>query len=160
MGSPEHNHGNISSLIGAEMLNFGKEAFCTLFFLNITTKLVISQIKFLWRHHLGTLYCERNCNRLVFCLEGNAKANETRDKCIIKLLCEPIRKQPLEKGKKKQPVRKQLLPSSYFKNFKYGGKRKPIYHSIKVCECKFFCWVIKCTREDFLKHQQLNVNRK
>ena len=50
----EHNHGNISSLIGGKMLNFGMEVFFILFFLNIKTKLVISQIKFLWRHHCGS----------------------------------------------------------------------------------------------------------
>ena len=46
MGSSEHNRGNMSSLIGGKMLNFGMEAFFILFFPNITTKLVISQIKF------------------------------------------------------------------------------------------------------------------
>ena len=55
MGSSEHNRDNISSLIGGEKLNFGMEAFFILFFLNITTELVISQIKFLWRHHFSTL---------------------------------------------------------------------------------------------------------
>ena len=56
MGPLEHNCGNISSLIAGKMLNFGMEAFFILFFLNITIKLVISQIQFLWRHHFGTLY--------------------------------------------------------------------------------------------------------
>ena len=55
MGSSEHNLGNISSLIGGKMLNFGMEAFFIMFFLDITTKLVISQIRFLWSHHFGTL---------------------------------------------------------------------------------------------------------
>ena len=55
MRSSEQNRGNISSLIGGKMLNFGMEAFFILIFLNITTKLVISQINFLWRHHFGTL---------------------------------------------------------------------------------------------------------
>ena len=47
MGSLEQNRGNISSLIGGSMPNFGMESFFILFFLNITTKLMISQIKFL-----------------------------------------------------------------------------------------------------------------
>ena len=46
MGSLEHNRGNISSLIGGNMLNFGMEAFFILFFINNATNLVISQIKF------------------------------------------------------------------------------------------------------------------
>ena len=41
MESSQHNRGNISSLIGGKMLNFGIEAFLILIFLNITTKLVI-----------------------------------------------------------------------------------------------------------------------
>ena len=45
MGSSEHNPGNISSLTGGNMLNFDKEDF--FYFVNITTKLVTSQIKFL-----------------------------------------------------------------------------------------------------------------
>ena len=44
-----------SSLIGGKILNFSTEAFFILILLNITTKLVISQISFLWRHHFGTL---------------------------------------------------------------------------------------------------------
>ena len=44
MRSSEHNRGNISSLIGGKMLNFGVEAFLILVFLNITTKLVISLV--------------------------------------------------------------------------------------------------------------------
>ena len=56
MGSSEQNRDNISSLICGKMLNFSVEAFFVLFFLNITTKLLmISQIKFLWCHHFGTL---------------------------------------------------------------------------------------------------------
>ena len=47
MGSSEHNRGIMSSLIGGKMLNFDMEAFFILIFLNITTKLVISQIKVL-----------------------------------------------------------------------------------------------------------------
>ena len=47
MRSSEHNRGIMSSLIGGKMPNFGMEAFLILIFLNITTKLVISQIKFL-----------------------------------------------------------------------------------------------------------------
>ena len=43
----EHNRGNISSLTDGKMLNFGIQAFFILFFLNITTKLVISQAKML-----------------------------------------------------------------------------------------------------------------
>ena len=43
MGSSEQNRDNISSLICGKMLNFGMEAFFILIFLNITTKLVISQ---------------------------------------------------------------------------------------------------------------------
>ena len=50
-----NNRGNISSLTGGETLHFGMEAFYILFFLPITTELVISQIKFLWRHHFDTL---------------------------------------------------------------------------------------------------------
>ena len=46
MQSSDHNRGNISSLIGGEMLNFGMEAFFILFFLNIRTKLVILHINF------------------------------------------------------------------------------------------------------------------
>ena len=55
MGSSEQNHGNISSMICGKMLNFGMEACFILIFLNISTKLVILQIQFLWRHHFGTL---------------------------------------------------------------------------------------------------------
>ena len=55
MGSSEHNHDIMSSLIGGKMLNFGMEAVFIFFFLNITTKLVISQIKILWHHHFGIL---------------------------------------------------------------------------------------------------------
>ena len=51
----EQNRDNISSLIGGKMLSFGMEAFFILIVLNITTKLVISQMNFLWRHHFGTL---------------------------------------------------------------------------------------------------------
>ena len=47
MRSSEHNRSNISSLIDGKMLNFGMEACFILFFLTVTTKLVISQIKFL-----------------------------------------------------------------------------------------------------------------
>ena len=47
MGSLEHNRGNKSSMIGGKMLNIGTEAFLILFFTNIITKLVNSQIKFL-----------------------------------------------------------------------------------------------------------------
>ena len=50
MGSSEHNRPwqySISSLIGGKMLNFAMKAFFIMFFLNITTNLVISQIKFL-----------------------------------------------------------------------------------------------------------------
>ena len=47
MGSSEHNRGIMSSMIGGKMLNFGMEAFLILIFLDITTILVISQIKFL-----------------------------------------------------------------------------------------------------------------
>ena len=56
MESLEHNCGNILSLIASKMLNFGMEAFFILFSLNITTKLEISQINFLWRHHFGTIF--------------------------------------------------------------------------------------------------------
>ena len=45
--SSEHNHSNISSLINGKMLYFSMEACFILFFLNVTTKLVILQIKFL-----------------------------------------------------------------------------------------------------------------
>ena len=41
VGSSEYNQGNISSPIGDKVLNFGMETFYTLFFLHITTKLVI-----------------------------------------------------------------------------------------------------------------------
>ena len=47
MESLEHNCGNISSLMGEKMLNFGLEAFFILIYPNTTTKLVISQINFL-----------------------------------------------------------------------------------------------------------------
>ena len=47
MGLLEHNRGNISALIGGRMLNFGMEAFFIMLFLNITGKLVISEIQFL-----------------------------------------------------------------------------------------------------------------
>ena len=47
MESSEHNRGNMSSLIGGKMLNFGMESFFIQIFLNITTKLVISEIKLL-----------------------------------------------------------------------------------------------------------------
>ena len=50
----EHNRDNKSSLIGGNMLNLGMEAFFILFFLDITTKLVTSQINFECRH-FGTL---------------------------------------------------------------------------------------------------------
>ena len=46
MGLSEHNNGSILALIGRRMVNFGMEAFFILF-LNITSKLVISEIKFL-----------------------------------------------------------------------------------------------------------------
>ena len=57
MRSSEHNCVNISSrsLIDGKMLNFGMEACFILFYLNVTTKLVILQIKILWRHHFSTL---------------------------------------------------------------------------------------------------------
>ena len=62
MRSSEQNRGNISSLIGGKMLNFGMEAFFILVFLNIKIRLVISQINFLWRHHFGTrLGAARTC---------------------------------------------------------------------------------------------------
>ena len=47
MGTSEQNSGNMSSLVGDKMLNFGMESFFILLFLNITTKLVIIQIRFL-----------------------------------------------------------------------------------------------------------------
>ena len=47
MGSSEHNRSITPSLIGGHMLNLGMEAFFILFFLNITSKLVILQNKFL-----------------------------------------------------------------------------------------------------------------
>ena len=67
MRSSGQNRGNISSLIGRKMLNFGMEGFFILIFLNITTKLVISQINFLWRHHFGTLLF--SCKICKKCLE-------------------------------------------------------------------------------------------
>ena len=45
MASSEHNCGFMSSLIGGKIINFSMEAFLILIFLNITTKLVVSQIK-------------------------------------------------------------------------------------------------------------------
>ena len=45
MGLSEHNHDNISSMTDGKMLNFVMEACLIFFILNITTKLVISQIK-------------------------------------------------------------------------------------------------------------------
>ena len=55
MGSSEHNCGNISSLTGGKMLNSGMVAFLILYNLNITAKLVISQIIFLRHHHSSKL---------------------------------------------------------------------------------------------------------
>ena len=55
MRSSDHNRGNISSLIGGKVLNFGVEIFFIVFLLNITTNIVISQIKLLRRHHFSTL---------------------------------------------------------------------------------------------------------
>ena len=74
MRSSEQNRDNISSMIGSKMLNFGMEAFFISIFLNITTKLVISQIYFLWRHHVGTLlalllYLHRKSRDFKFSLE-------------------------------------------------------------------------------------------
>ena len=64
----------VSSLIGGKMLNFAMEEFSILIFVNITTKLVISQIKFLWCHHFGTLlrekkitlHCAPNISPLIY----------------------------------------------------------------------------------------------
>ena len=47
MESLEQDRGNISSLISSKTLNFGIEGFFILNFLNITSKLVISQINIL-----------------------------------------------------------------------------------------------------------------
>ena len=52
----KHNWATISETSCPEMLIFGKWASWTLFFQNILTNLIISEILFLWRHHFSTLW--------------------------------------------------------------------------------------------------------
>ena len=52
----KHNWATISETICPEMLIFGKWASWTLFFQNILTNPIISEILFLWRHHFSTLW--------------------------------------------------------------------------------------------------------
>ena len=52
----KHNWATISETICPEMLIFGKWASWTLFFQNILTNPLISEILFLWRHHFSTLW--------------------------------------------------------------------------------------------------------
>ena len=52
----KHNWATISETICPEMLIFDKYASWTLFFQNILTNTIISEILFLWRHHFSTLY--------------------------------------------------------------------------------------------------------
>ena len=51
MESSQHNWANISETICPELLIFGEKASWTLFFQNILTNPIISQISFWWRHH-------------------------------------------------------------------------------------------------------------
>ena len=50
----ENNWATISATICPQMLIFGKQASWTLFFQNILTNPIISEISFLWRHHFST----------------------------------------------------------------------------------------------------------
>ena len=52
----KYNWATISETICPEMLIFGKYASWTLFFQNILTNTIISEILFLRRHHFSTLY--------------------------------------------------------------------------------------------------------
>ena len=49
----KHNWATISETICPEMLIFGKQVSLTLFFQNILTNPLISEILFLWRHTLA-----------------------------------------------------------------------------------------------------------
>ena len=62
MESSEHNWANISETICPKVLIFGEQASWTLFFQNILTNPIISQISFSMMSHFGTL-CE---TRVVF----------------------------------------------------------------------------------------------
>ena len=55
MESSEHNWANISETICPKVLIFGEQASCTLFFQNILTNPIISQISFSMTSHFGTL---------------------------------------------------------------------------------------------------------
>ena len=56
MESSEHNWANISKTICPTMLVFGKKASWMLFFQNILTNPIISQIQFFMTSHFSTLY--------------------------------------------------------------------------------------------------------
>ena len=56
MESPEHNWANISETICPKLLIFGEQAPWTLFFQNILTNPIISQISFSMTSHFGTLF--------------------------------------------------------------------------------------------------------
>ena len=60
MGSLEHKSAHISPPNYNRMLNFGKWTFFVMLFPNTSTNPIISQIKFLWRHHFRTLW-PRTC---------------------------------------------------------------------------------------------------
>ena len=51
----KHNWAMISETICPKMLIFGKQASWTLFFQNILTNPIISEISFLWRHTLAPI---------------------------------------------------------------------------------------------------------
>ena len=55
MEFPEYNWATISETICPKILIFGKKASWTLFFQNILTNPIISEISFLWHHHFSTL---------------------------------------------------------------------------------------------------------
>ena len=60
MESLEHNWANISEKICLEVLVIGKKASWMLFFKNILTNPIISQIYFLWRHTLELYSFQRS----------------------------------------------------------------------------------------------------
>ena len=70
----KHNWATISETICPEMLIFGKQASWTLFFQNILTNPMISEISFLWRHTL-VLYSQNilldGCHLLFECQQKN-----------------------------------------------------------------------------------------
>ena len=57
----KHNWATISETICRQMLIFGKQASWTLFFQNILTNPIISEISFLWRHTLVLYWPIEQC---------------------------------------------------------------------------------------------------